>query len=116
MVPSYTSDIATGVPDAADTTRARSASHYVVVLSWAFSLFNSVRVLAYLPTMWAIHASADSSQHSLWTWVTWAGANATMAAWLYEQNGRRLSVAAMVNAMNASMCVATLALIAVYRL
>ena len=33
---------------------------------------------AYLPTIWAIHRSADSSQHSLWTWCTWLGANLTM--------------------------------------
>jgi hypothetical protein len=37
---------------------------------------------AYLPTLWAIHVSGDSSQHSLWTWATWFGANVTMAAWL----------------------------------
>ena len=63
---------------------------YLKLLTWAFTLFNTVRVAAYLPTMWAIHSSGDSSQHSLWTWVTWLGANATMAAWLHEHNGQRI--------------------------
>jgi len=88
---------------------------YLRVLTWAFTLFNSVRVLAYAPTIWAIHASGDSSQHSLWTWITWAGANATMAAWLYEQNGQRLNRAIAVNMGNAAMCLCTVALIIAYR-
>jgi len=88
---------------------------YLGVLTWAFTLFNSVRVASYLPTIWAIQASADSSQHSLWTWITWVGANATMAAWLYEQNGRRLHRAAAVNIGNAVMCLATVLLIVAYR-
>ena len=53
---------------------------YLAALTWLFTLFNSVRVLAYLPTLLAIFTSGDSSQHSLLTWVTWVGANATMAA------------------------------------
>jgi hypothetical protein len=88
---------------------------YLAVLTWAFTLFNSVRMLSYLPTMWAIQASGDSSQHSLWTWCTWLGANVTMAAWLYEQNGQRLSRAVAVNLGNAAMCAATVALIAAHR-
>ena len=88
---------------------------YLAVLTWAFTLFNSVRVLSYLPTMWAIHVSGNSSQHSLWTWFTWLGANVTMSAWLYEQNGRRTSRAVIVNAGNACMCAATLLVIAAYR-
>lgn len=88
---------------------------YLRVLTWAFTLFNSVRVFAYLPTLWAIHASGDASQHSLLTWITWAGANLTMAAWLYEQNGRRANRAVLVNLCNSAMCVATMATILVYR-
>ena len=89
---------------------------YLVALTWAFTLFNALRMLAYLPTIWAIQASGDSSQHSLWTWCTWLGANATMAAWLYEQNGQRLSRAAAINAGNALMCLATVLLILAHRL
>jgi len=85
------------------------------VLTWAFTLFNSVRMLAYIPTMWAVQASGDSSQHSLWTWCTWLGANLTMAAWLYEQNGQRLGRAVVVNIGNAAMCAATVVLIIVHR-
>ena len=88
---------------------------YRWVLTGSFTLFNSVRMLAYLPTMWAIAVSGDSSQHSLWTWCTWFGANLTMAGWLYEQGGQRVSRAVVVNLGNASMCAGTVVLIAAYR-
>lgn len=88
---------------------------YVIGLGWAFTLFNSVRVFSYLPTLWAIHASGDSSQHSLITWLTWLGANVTMALWLYEHNGRRRNRAVWVNVGNAAMCLCTALLIAWHR-
>lgn len=94
----------------------QGASAYLAALTWLFTLFNSVRVLAYLPTLLAIFSSGDSGQHSLLTWVTWVGANATMAAWLYEHNGRRLNRAIVVNACNSLMCLATSILIVAYRL
>jgi len=37
------------------------------------------------------------------TWLTWFGAKLTTAAWLYEQDGQRLSRAAIVSACNAAM-------------
>ena len=89
---------------------------YLVGLTWAFTLFSSVRVLSYLPTMVAIARSGDSSQHSLWTWCLWLGANVTMAAWLFETQGRRADRAVLVNACNAAMCLATATLIVAYRL
>ena len=95
--------------------RPRARAGYLAVLSWAFTLFNTLRVVCYLPTMWAIWASGDSSQHSLWTWCTWLGANATMAAWLYEQGGQRLSRAVVVNIGNTTMCAFTVALIVAFR-
>ena len=85
------------------------------MLAWSFALFNALRVLAYLPTIWAIYASGDSKQHSWFTWLTWARANATMAAWLSEQEGRRMTRAVAVNACNALMCFATLVLIVALR-
>jgi hypothetical protein len=95
-------------------TRLRRA--YLVALAWAFALFNSVRVASYLPTMWAIWQSGDSSQHSLITWVTWLGANATMSAWLFEANGGRIDRAVVVSAVNAAMCLGCAALITYLRL
>jgi hypothetical protein len=96
--------------------RPTPRQRYLQLLTWAFTLFNGVRVVTYLPTLWAIHASGDSSQHSLVTWITWTGANLTMAAWLYEQNGQRVNRAVMVNTGNAVMCAACTALITYYRL
>lgn len=95
--------------------RRMARSTYLAALSWAFTLFNSLRVVSYLPTMWAIQASGDSSQHSLWTWGTWLGANVTMAAWLYEHNGQRLDRLVIVNFGNAAMCAVTGVLIAAHR-
>lgn len=106
-------------PDTATLPRsapggARAA--YIRTLTCAFAVFNSIRFAAYLPTVWAIHVSGDSSQHSLWTWCTWLGANATMAAWMYEQNGQRISRVVAVNACNAAMCSVVTVLIIVARM
>jgi len=98
-----------------DAVSAPRNSLYLLVLTWTFTAFNSIRVLGYLPTVFAIIASADSSQHSLWTWLTWLGANGTMAAWLYEHNGRRVSKAVVVNIGNTTMCLLTTLVILWYR-
>jgi hypothetical protein len=90
-------------------------THYLLVLTWAFTLFSSARLVSYLPTLWAICASGDSSQHSLWTWGTWLGSNLTMALWLHEQHGRQWTRAAAVSLVNAAMCAATITVILVFR-
>lgn len=95
--------------------KVATRSHYLALLTWTFTLFSSLRVLAYLPTNWAIYTSGQSDQHSLLTWLTWLGANATMAAWLYEQHGHRIDRAVAVNLCNATMCAVTLAMIAAHR-
>ncbi|MCW5609743.1 MAG: hypothetical protein KIS83_03495 [Rubrivivax sp.] len=84
-------------------------------LAGAFTLCSAARLVAYLPTLWAIHASADSSQHSLWTWGIWLLSNLTMAAWLCERAGGRPDRAALASAGNALMCLAAVALIAWHR-
>jgi len=84
-------------------------SVYASLLNWTFAVFSSTRLLTYLPTLWAIHASGDSTQHSLLTWLAWVGSNASMAAWLYENNGRRVNQAIAVTARNAVMCLAAFA-------
>ena len=107
--------VGVGHPDGARAqTSARKA--YLAVLAWAFTLLNSARVLSYLPTLWAVVISGDSSQHSLWTWGMWLGANLTMAGWLYEQNGQRWNRAVAVNLVNATMCGATFMVIAALRM
>jgi len=99
----------------AATHRASWHSRYLLALTWAFTLFSSARLVSYLPTLWAIVASGDSGQHSVWTWGIWLGSNLTMALWLHEQHGQRWTRAAVVNAVNAAMCAATLTVILVYR-
>jgi hypothetical protein len=100
-------------PCAAPAWAPRGA--YLWLLTWAFTLFSSLRMVAYLPTLWAIHSTGDSSQHSLWTWGSWLGANLTMAAWLYERDGR-IDRAVLVSIGNAAMCLAAVVLIAGHRL
>jgi hypothetical protein len=98
--------------------RSRRSAHslYLDLLGAAFALFNAARVLSYLPTLWAIHASGDSSQHSLWTWACWFGANLTMAAWVYEHNGKRCDRVVLLSLVNAIMCFAAIVLIVAYRI
>ena len=100
---------------AAGRAGGRSSS-YLVALTWCFTFFNTVRVLAYLPTVVAIARHGDSTQHSLWTWLTWLGANLTMAAWLFEQNGATMNRAIAVNLANAGMCLVTSVVIVAFRL
>jgi hypothetical protein len=95
--------------------RLLTRERYLVVLTWSFTFFSSVRVLSYLPAMWAIWQQGDSSQHSLLTWATWLGANLTMAGWLHEHNGRCMNRAVGVNLCNAAMCAASLVLIVAFR-
>jgi hypothetical protein len=88
---------------------------YERLLTWAVTLCSSARVLSYLPTLWTVHGSGSSSQHSLWTWGTWVAANLTMAAWLYETNDRRVDRVIAVNGANAAMCLVTFLWIAALR-
>ncbi len=92
-----------------------SGGAYLTLLNWAFAVFSSTRLLTYLPTLWAIHSSGDSRQHSLLTWIAWVASNATMAAWLFEHNGWRINKAIVVPAGNAVMCRAACVLIVCYR-
>jgi hypothetical protein len=82
------------------------------LLAASFALFNSLRIVAYLPTLLAIQSSGHADQHSLFTWLTFLGANLTMALWLHEQNASRVNRAVAVNAFNALMCGAIAASIA----
>ena len=100
--------LTTAIQPAAPVTQRRLRT---MLLAWAFTGFNSLRIVAYLPTLLSIQNSGQSDQHSLLTWLTFLGANATMALWLVEQNAHRLNRAAFINAVNALMCTAICVLI-----
>lgn len=70
-----------------------------------------LRIVAYLPTLQTIHASGASDQHSLFSWLTFLGANVTMALWLHRGNGGRLDCAVLLSGLNALMCIAICLLI-----
>lgn len=95
---------------------ANTRSRYLAALGALFTLFSSARVLAYLPTIWAVLASGDSSQHSLFTWLTFFGGNSTMAAWLWEHSGRRFNTAIAASGGNALMCLVMIAVVSWSRL
>jgi hypothetical protein len=95
---------------------SRARSFYLQILAWAFTIANSVRVVSYIPMVLAIHASGDSSQHSILTWGTWLAANLTMSAWQFESNDHRVDRIVAVAFLNASMCLVTLAVIVWYRM
>ena len=92
-----------------------SRAGYFKLLTFAFTTFNALRLVAYVPTMLTIWHSGQSDQHSILTWLNWMGANATMAAWLYEHNGHRFDRTVLINVSNAAMCGLTVALIAWFR-
>lgn len=87
----------------------------VDLLALAFTVFNGLRTLAYMPTIWSIVHSGQSDQHALFTWFTWCGANLTMAAWVYRHNGRHCDRVVLVNVANAVLCGLTGLVIAWYR-
>jgi hypothetical protein len=89
---------------------------YRTCLAWAFTAFNTTRVLAFLPLIWAVHQAGDSSQHSLLTWFTWLGANITSALWLYESGGQGINRVLLFSLGNAGMNVLAIAVIVWYRL
>lgn len=101
--------------DRSEIAESRSRQRYLLVLSWTFGAFGSIRLLSYLPNVWAIAHSGNSSQHSLVTWLAWVGANASMAAWIYENNGQRCDKVVMLSAANALMCLATCCVIGAFR-
>ena len=90
---------------------ALSRERFLFLLAGLFAPFNTMRIVAYLPTICAVAASGDSSQHSLWTWLTFLGGNLTMATWLWEQNGRQCHRTVVVTAANAVMCTAVVAVV-----
>jgi hypothetical protein len=90
---------------------ANKTSLYVKVLVWAFGIFSFARVLAYLPTIFAICQAGDSGQHSLLTWATWFGAHLTMAGVLYEKSGGRFDSTIAVTLGNAALCLLTVSVI-----
>lgn len=77
----------------------------------AFSLFNGLRMVSYLPQIWRIaHDPHGASAVSYLTWGIWIGANTSTAAyaWVNVGDGRL----AAFNAVNAACCTAVCGLTA----
>ena len=96
-----------GIDAARRTLRSRA-------IGAAFSLFSSLRIVAYLPMLWAIAMSSDSSQHSLLTWLLWLGSNLSTALWLHDR-GTGVRGAVLVSLSNTVMCAVAVTLILALR-
>jgi hypothetical protein len=96
-------------------SRGVGRSAYGQCLLGAFALLNALRIVSYLPTFWAIQASGDSSQHSLWTWSVWAASNLVTGLWHLECRGRAWDITALVLMVNAALCGGVMVLVAVHR-
>jgi len=88
------------------------SSFYATVLSWAFLATNSIRVLAYLPTIKKLlRAEATADCQSQLTWLLWAAANVTLAMHLFESNLREINEMILITGANALMCCVCLYLV-----
>jgi hypothetical protein len=80
-----------------------------------FGPLQALRMTAYLPTLWAIHASGSSTQYAAWTWLAFFCANLSMALSLLRRGTGRVDRYVLVNLINALMSLAVFALIVAYR-
>lgn len=82
-----------------------TSSFYAVGLSWAFLATNTVRVLAYLPTIKKLlHEDVTADCQSQLTWLLWATSNVTLALHLFESNHREFNEMILITSGNALMC------------
>jgi hypothetical protein len=81
------------------------SSFYATLLSWAFLATNSIRILAYLPTIKKLlRAEATADCQSQLTWLLWAASNVTLALHLFETNHRQINEMILITGGNALMC------------
>lgn len=92
-----------------------SRDAYMSMLTRSAMLMGGIRALTYIPTILTLMASANSSQHSVWTWASWILANITMIMLLYERNGRKADSVILIQLANTIMCIVTTAVILWYR-
>jgi hypothetical protein len=81
------------------------SSLYATVLSWTFLVTNSMRVLAYPPTIKKLlRAEATADCQSQLTWLLWSASNLTLALHLFESNHRQVNQMILITSGNALMC------------
>jgi hypothetical protein len=82
-----------------------TSSFYAAGLSWAFLATNSMRILAYLPTIKKLlREEATADCQSQLTWLLWSASNVTLALHLFESNHRQLNEMILITSGNAVMC------------
>jgi hypothetical protein len=82
-----------------------TSSFYAVGLSWAFLATNSMRILAYLPTIKKLlREDVTADCQSQLTWLLWSASNLTLALHLFESNHRQLNEMILIASGNALMC------------
>jgi hypothetical protein len=85
---------------------------YLDALMCAFVFWNSVRILADVPTLLLLLKPGASADHySIATWTSWVSSNATLALYLFEAGGSTMNTLVLLNTGNALMRFVTCALI-----
>lgn len=71
-----------------------------------FCLFNFGEVFTYLPIIKKLSKpNCTGDGQSIWTWLAWSCANATLAAHLYVVAGYRMNDLVWLSLANLSMCI-----------
>jgi hypothetical protein len=80
-------------------------TYYASILSWAFLATNSMRVIAYLPTIRKLlHPQTTADGQSQLSWLLWAASNVTLSLHSFETNNRQLNEVILIAGANALMC------------
>lgn len=78
---------------------------YIVVLTYSYSFWNSVRILSYFPTILKLRrADADAGSYSQVTWVCWIFANLTYCLMLFHSKGNHFDALVAVPFSNVVFC------------
>lgn len=81
------------------------------LLAGSFILFNTLRVLFYLPQIGKlVKARNNLATHSLFTWFSWVFANLTTGLLFYQQSNR-LDDKVLLNMASAFMCAVVVGII-----
>ncbi len=85
--------------------RLAGQSDFEMAVYLGFCIFNLGEVLTYYPTIRKLRTPGCTGDgQSVWTWVTWIMANATLALHLYVVSGYRVNDLVCLNLANLTMC------------
>jgi hypothetical protein len=85
--------------------RPAGQSDFEMTVYLGFCIFHLGRVFTYYHTIQKLRTPGCTGDgQSVWTWITWILANATLALHLYVASGYRLNDVVWLNLANLAMC------------